>query len=146
MIVALLATLLRRLAASLSFVVGLGVAVTASLLAFGTGSFRDFSRYGPGSRPAGGYVDAANQSLLAALYRLSGHAPVSPDLIRTVLFPPFVAVAGALAVATTILCRVGRQSELATYLRAALLVSLALLVYPNTLYNTLVVIMSVSDP
>lgn len=137
LIPAALAIFLRRWQMTLAAAASVMAAGLAAGLVFGFDVYREFIINGPGDRSAQLAVDSVIQSLNAELRRIFDATPGGPGAIETILYPPYLA---ASAVITFITLGFGwklRKSDWAVVVGFALTSLLALIVYPNTLYNTL---------
>ncbi|MCI0677518.1 MAG: DUF2029 domain-containing protein [Actinobacteria bacterium] len=134
---ALLAVFMRRSRVALSAALTVIVTLLASLAAFGGDVFGEFLENGPGDRSPQLALDAVINSLNGVMRRAFDAVPSGPGALEAILYPPFL-VAAALFTAVTLLV-VWRASSMpgAVASSFALLTLLALIVYPNTLFNTL---------
>ena len=130
----------RMRVAGLVAVGGIAVALIASPLVFGAGIVHAWAANGPGARSPELAVDPVVQSLLALLYRGLGATPRG-SLLHIILFPPFLAVAGLMTLAT--LAILARRAAAPPAQHLWLLASLALACYPNTLFSTLALLLPV---
>jgi len=115
---------------------GIVLALGASLAFFGRGVIGAYFANGPGARSPELAIDKVVQSLLALVYRALGATPHG-SLLQIVLYPPFLVVAGALALATLALLWRSAGDARGRRLGFWLVGTLALLCYPNTLISTL---------
>jgi hypothetical protein len=130
----------RARLAGWSALVTVAVALLASMAVLGRGIFSAYAANGPGARSPELTVDPVVQSLLAMLYRALGVMPHG-SLLGIIAFPPFLIAAAILTLATLVLAWRSPDSE--RRLRGWLLLCLALLCYPNTLFNTLALLFPV---
>jgi hypothetical protein len=137
MIPGALLTLLRR------WKMGAGAAAAAlasAVLAgtvFGFDIFSDFARFGPSDRSANLALDPGIYSLNGVLRRLFNDIPSAPGALEAILYPPYLITAGLVAVATLVVAGKVINQEDNRSMTFALVVVASLLIYPNTLENTL---------
>ncbi len=129
-------------------VISLAALAGLSVLVFGTESYADYARWGT-KVPFHHYVEPVTQNFLAVVYRVSGFghgtglAP-GPDLNLGLLnIALFLAIAALVAVATLWVVIRARGDEPTSALKRALVMVCALIVYPGTLFNTLVLMLPV---
>jgi len=115
------------------------VAVTAVLagIAFGFDVYTEFTTFGPGDRPPELALDSVIESLNGTLRRAFDSVPPGPGAIDAVLYPPYLVIAAVLTIVTVVVAWRARRGPLSTELTFSLIIVLSLIVYPNTLYNTL---------
>ena len=104
---------------------------------FGFGVYREFVTFGPSDRPADLALDPVIQSLNGFLRRVLDAVPSHPGALGSILYPPYLVIAGLLTAATIVIAWKARRRADETSLVFAFLLVLSLIVYPNTLYNTL---------
>lgn len=117
------------------------VAITASSVAaavvFGPGVFSEFVTFGPRDRPPEIALDPVIVSLNGFMRRLLDAVPADDGALAAIMYPPYIVVAAALTGGTVWLAWRGRRDADTALLSFSLISLLMLLVYPNTLYNTL---------
>ncbi len=121
----------------------LAVAAVAAAVVFGTGVYREFVTFGPSDRPPSIALDSEIESLNGFLRRAFDAVPDSGGAIDAILYPPYLVIAAGLTVVTAAAIWYRRDRVHATVLGFAAFTVLALIVYPNTLYNTLPLILPV---
>jgi hypothetical protein len=134
---AVLALSIRRWRMTVVAIAALVGLVLLSGIAFGFDVYAEFMANGPGDRSPELALDPVIQSLNGELRRIFGAVPSGPGALNAILYPPYL-VAGAVVTALS-LATAWRASNAAWAVAPAfaLLTLLALIVYPNTLYNTL---------
>jgi len=130
-----------RIAAG-ALVASVAVASLAGLI-FGFDAYREFAMFGPSDRPPELSLDGVIESLNGVLRRAFDAVPSHPGAIEAILYPPYLVVAGLLTAATIVIAWKARRRTESTTLGFALLIVLSLIVYPNTLYNTLPLVIPV---
>ncbi|RMD81771.1 MAG: DUF2029 domain-containing protein, partial [Candidatus Dadabacteria bacterium] len=136
LIPAILAPALGRPRILLGCALATGLFSLAATATFGASVWRDFLQFGPNTRPPGLATDPVVHSLLAVLLRASGGS-APRGLLATLAYPPYLAAASVMALTTVLVCRKSPKQQGLDRLQFASLLTLALAVYPNTLYNTL---------
>jgi hypothetical protein len=119
-----------------ALVASVAVASLAGLV-FGFNVYREFATFGPSDRPPAISLDPVIQSLNGVLRRVFDAVPSDPGAVESILYPPYLVVASLLTAATMAITWNARRRAESTTLAFAFLIVLSLIVYPNTLYNTL---------
>lgn len=110
---------------------------------FGFGVYREFITFGPGDRSPELSLDPVIQSLNGVLRRAFDAVPSDSGPIGSILYPPYLIIAGLLTAVTILIAWKARCRTEDTTLVFAFLTVLSLIVYPNTLYNTLPLVIPV---
>lgn len=106
-------------------------------LVFGFDVYREFLAHGPSGRSPELALDPVIQSLNGVMRQLFGAVPAGPGAWNAILYPPYLVVAAILTLSTLFICwRASREPRLLVPC-FALVSLLSLIVYPNTLFNTL---------
>lgn len=140
---ALLMVVLGRVRVALGALAALGVSAVVAVIVFGWSVFEEFVVFGPSDRPPSIALDSEIESLNGFLRRALGDVPDSGGAIEAILYPPYLVIAAILTAATIVIVWLRRDRNHATLLGLSAFTSLALIVYPNTLYNTLPLILPV---
>jgi hypothetical protein len=125
-----------------AFLAAAAIAAVAGLT-FGFGVYREFVTFGPSDRPAGLSLDPVIQSLNGFLRRVFDTVPSNPGAVASILYWPYLVVGGLLTAATVVIAWKVRRHTEATTLVFGFFIVLSLIVYPNTLYNTLPLVIPV---
>jgi hypothetical protein len=134
---AVLAIFMRRSRVALSAVLTLAAASLAAGLTFGFDVFGEFVRNGPGDRSPQLALDAVINSLNGVMRRAFDAVPAGPGALEAILYPPFLIVAALFTLVTLFVVWRASADAQGVAPSFALLTLLALIVYPNTLFNTL---------
>lgn len=137
LIPAALAIALRRWRMALAALAGLLATMFAAGLVFGFDVYRGFVTNGPGDRSPELALDPVIQSLNGALRRFFDAVPTAPGALDAILYPPYLIAAGVFTVVTLLIARRVEGTDWGIVPGFALISLLSLLVYPNTLFNTL---------
>lgn len=123
--------------------IGVGALIAISALSVGAGAifgfdvFSEYLAFGAGDRSPELALDPVIQSLNGELRRILGDVPSAPGALEAILYPPYLLIGAVLTAVTCVVCwRASLRQGLATAC-FALITILALITYPNTLYNTL---------
>jgi hypothetical protein len=130
----------RVLAGTILAVVGAGV--LAGLL-FGFDTYREFVTFGPSDRPPELALDPVIESLNAVLRRAFDAVPATSGAMESILYLPYLAL-GALFTGVTVIVAWVANRRGRVELGFGLILVLSLVVYPNTLYNTLPLLVPVT--
>lgn len=134
---ALLAIALRKWRMALWALIGLVATILGAGLVFGFDVYTEFLANGPSDRSPQLALDPVIQSLNGVMRRTFNAVPSSPGALDTIMYPPYLIAAGLLTVLTlTITWKAGAVAR-GVLPGFALVTLLSLIVYPNTLFNTL---------
>lgn len=135
---------IRRYSAALAAAATVGAAMVGSAWVFGAQVFSDYNRYGPSANPAQYYFSGPlNRSLFATIYRTFGVPRDDISLSAALLSPRFALVAGLMTLITAALCWRETRNPAGLPLKMSLILGLALLISPFTLYHTVALILPV---
>ena len=135
--------IIRRTAMAWTCGITIFASLVVSLLVFGKDRCLMFLQFGASARPPELAIDNSVNSLLSTVIRLSGSDPPSGGLLNLLTYPPFVVCGALLTIATIVICLGGGWTVERRRLKFSLISALALIAYPNTLYNTLPLILPV---
>jgi hypothetical protein len=137
-----LSALVARVSSAIAFSITVAAMCVTAVIFFGPSSFSDYARWGT-TVPFYHYVEAVTQSLLAAMYRLVGYTPDAWAGANFAFYPPFLLVAGILVAISAGVIAWSPNDAASRQLKRALVIVIALLVYPGTLHNTMVLMLPV---
>jgi hypothetical protein len=137
LIPAALSLVIRRWKTAVGSLFAVLVAGLIAGLTFGFDAFVEFLEFGPSDRAAGLASDGVIESLNAVLRRALHDVPAGDGALEAILYPPYLVAAFALTLITIVIARRAEKNHDESRLAFALITLLSLIVYPNTLYNTL---------
>ena len=137
LIPAVLALSIQRWRLAVGALLGLVASAVTAAFIFGFDVFEEFLAHGPADRTAQLALHPVIQSLNSELRRIFQAEPSGPGAIRTILYPPYLIAAALLTLITIVLMWKTSKADRWMVPSFALGSLLALIVYPNTLYNTL---------
>ncbi len=118
----------------------LGAAAIAAVV-FGISVYEEFATFGPSDRPPSIALDSVIQSLNGVMRRTFDAVPASAGALDATMYPPYLVVGGLLTLVTLAIVWRVRDLPETTLLAFSFIVTLSLIVYPNTLYNTLALVL-----
>ncbi|HSJ71840.1 MAG TPA: glycosyltransferase family 87 protein [Acidimicrobiia bacterium] len=149
---AVLLMIMGKARATLGALVAIAASSVVAAAVFGPGVFSEFVTFGPRDRPPEIALDPVIVSLNGFLRRLLDAVPTDGGAVASIMYPPYIVAAALLTGGTAWLVWRGRRDAGTTLLSFSLITLLMLLVYPNTLFNTLplmipamVVLVSMAD-
>lgn len=137
-----LSALAVRVSSAVAFSVTVAAMCVMAVLFFGVSSFSEYCRWGT-SVPFYHYVEPVTQSLLAAMYRSFDYTPDAWAGAEFAFYPPFLFVAGILVAISAGVIAWSSDEAASRHLKRVLVIVAALLVYPGTLHNTMVLMLPV---
>jgi hypothetical protein len=137
-----LSALVTRVSSAVAFCITVAAMCVFAVIFFGPSSFSEYARWGT-AVPFYHYVEPVTQSLLAAMYRLVGYTPDAWAGANFAFYPPFLLVAGILVAISAVIIVWSPKDPASRQLKRVLVIVVALLVYPGTLHNTMVLMLPV---
>jgi Glycosyltransferase family 87 len=141
-VVGSLTACLRKLGASVAFLVTIASAGLASVVVLGVGVFGDYAKYGQSYNPAESYC-GGNYSLFGAVCGKLGLAGKHLSTIEAVSFPEFAGLAGGLALVTMVLCVRTSPSHAGLHLKLSLALAFSLVVFPFVGYYSIALLLPI---
>jgi hypothetical protein len=133
---AILSLAMKKWRVTAGAIVAVLVSGVLAAIAFGPRVYIAFVDNGPSERPAELALDGVIESLNAVLRRALNDIPNESGALDAILYPPYLAVAALLTVVTLVAVYRARSDRFVEVGFAAILL-LSLVAYPNTLFNTL---------
>ena len=137
-----LSALVARVTSTIAFSITVAATCLIAAIVFGPSSFGEYARWGT-AVPFYHYVEPVTQSLLAAMYRLTSYTPDAWAGADFAFYPPFLLVAGILVAISAGVIVWSPNDAASRQLKRVLVIVIALLVYPGTLHNTMVLMLPV---
>jgi hypothetical protein len=134
---AVLLVVMGKARSTFGALVAIAASSVAAAVVFGPGVFSEFVTFGPRDRPPEIALDPVIVSLNGFLRRLADAVPADGGAMAAIMYPPYILAAAVLTGSTMWLVWRGRRDPDMALLSLSLITLLMLLVYPNTLFNTL---------